>query len=90
MLLHQLITTIDDEVRDKKLQYDINGEAVKISALSSGQIDKYEYLTNKEILPPGQSRVLVQAKFTYSSLKAIKNQVQKQKKSNGNAWKTIS
>lgn len=63
---------------------------MKISALSSGQIDKYEYLTNKEILPPGQSRVLVQAKFTYSSLKAIKNQVQKQKKSNGNAWKTIS
>ena len=42
---------IGDEVRDEKLQYDINREAAKISALSSGKIDKYEYLTGKEILP---------------------------------------
>ena len=33
----------------KKLQYDINKEAAKISALSSGQIDKYEYITGEEI-----------------------------------------
>ena len=32
--------TIDDKIRDKKLQYDINGEAAKISAFSSGKIDK--------------------------------------------------
>ena len=43
--------TIDDQIRDKKLQYDINREAEKISALSSGKIDKYEYLTNEETLP---------------------------------------
>ena len=36
-------------IRDKKLQYEINREAAKISALSSGKIDKYEHLTNKEI-----------------------------------------
>ena len=36
--------TIDDKIRDKKLHYDINREAVKISALSPGKIDKYEYL----------------------------------------------
>ena len=42
--------TIDDEIRDEKLQYDINRENSKISALSSG-IDKYDYLTGKEILP---------------------------------------
>ena len=42
--------TIDDKVRDEKLQYNINREATKISALSSGKIDKYEYLTGKEIL----------------------------------------
>ena len=36
----------------KKLQYDINWEAAKISALSSRKIDKYEYLTGEEILPP--------------------------------------
>ena len=37
--------------RDEKLQYNINREAAKISALSSGNIDKYEYLTDEEILP---------------------------------------
>ena len=42
---------IDDKIRDEKLQYDINRKAAKISALSSGIIDKYEYLTSEEILP---------------------------------------
>ena len=37
--------TINDEIRDEKLQYDINIEAAKTSALSSGKIYKYEYLT---------------------------------------------
>ena len=43
--------TIEDRIRDQKLQYDINREAAKISALSSGKTDKYEYLTGEEILP---------------------------------------
>ena len=60
--------TIDDKIRDEKLQYDINREAAKISALSSGKIDKYEYLTGEEILPSDQSRIIEQAKFTYSPL----------------------
>ena len=46
--------TIEDQIRDEKLQYDINREAAKISALSSGMIDKYEYLTGEEILPFNQ------------------------------------
>ena len=48
--------TIDDKIKDEKLQYDINSEAAKMSALSSGKIDKYEYLTGEEILPSDQSR----------------------------------
>ena len=44
--------TIDDMITDEKLQYDINREAAKISALSSRKIDKCEYLTGEEILPP--------------------------------------
>ena len=68
--------TIDDKIRDEKLQYDINREAAKISALSSGKIDKYEYLTGEEILPSDQSRITEQAKFTYSSLgKAFEKQI---------------
>ena len=60
--------TIDDKIKYEKLQYDINREAAKISALSSGKIDKYEYLTSKEILRFDQSRIIEQAKFTYSPL----------------------
>ena len=46
--------TIDDQIRDEKLQYDINRKAAEISALSSGKIDQYEYLTGKEMLPSNQ------------------------------------
>ena len=60
--------TTDDKIGDEKLQYDINREAAKISALSSGKINKYEYLTGEEMLPPGPKRVIEQAKFTYSPL----------------------
>ena len=58
--------TIEDQIKDEKLQYDINREATKISALSSGKIDKYEYLTGEEILPSNQQQIIEQAKFTYS------------------------
>ena len=43
--------TINDQIRDAKLQYNIIREAAKISALSSGKIHKYEYLTGEDILP---------------------------------------
>ena len=59
--------TIDNKVRDEKLQFAINREPAKVSALSSSKIDKYEYLTGKEILPSDQSRVIEQPKFRYSS-----------------------
>ena len=47
---------IDDKIRDEKLQYDIKREAAKVSALTSGKIYKYEYLTGEEILPLDQGR----------------------------------
>ena len=56
---------IVDQIRDEKLQYDINREAVKISALSSNKINKYEYLTGEEIVPSNQKQIIEQAKFTY-------------------------
>ena len=39
--------TIDDQVRDEKLQHDINREAAKIPALSPNKFNKYEYLTSE-------------------------------------------
>ena len=80
------IMTINDQIRDEKLRYDINREAAKISALSSGKIHKYEYLTGEDILPSNQQQIIEQARFTYSPLgkafekqtKTIEDQRQKQ------------
>ena len=67
---------INDQIRDEKLQYNINREAAKISALSSGKIHKYEYLTGEDILPSNQQQIIEQAKFTYSPLrKAFEKQI---------------
>ena len=49
-----------------KTTYDFNREAAKISALSLGKIDKYEYLAGEEILLVNESQIIEQAKFTYS------------------------
>ena len=68
--------TTDDQLEDEKLQYDINREAANISALSSGKIDKYEYLTVEDILPSNQKQIIEQAKFTYSPLgKAFEKEI---------------
>ena len=69
--------TINDQIRDEKLQYEINREAVNnISAWSSGKIHKYEYLTGEDILPSNQQQIIEQAKFTYSPLgKAFEKQI---------------
>ena len=67
---------IDDQVRDEKLQYNINREAAKMSALSSNKFNKQEYLTGEEILPSNQKQMIQQAKFTYSPLgKAFEKQI---------------
>ena len=68
--------TINDQIRDEKLQYDINREGAKISALSSGEIRKYEFLTGEDILPSNQQQIIEQAKFTYSPLgKSFEKQI---------------
>ena len=60
--------TNDDYIKDENVQHNINREAGKISALSSGKIDKYEYLTGDKRLPSNQKQIIQQAKFTYSPL----------------------
>ena len=74
--------TIDDQIRDEKLQYNINREADNISALSSNKLGKYEYLAGEEILPFNQKQIIEQAKFTFSLLgKAFE-------KTNKNSWRS--
>ena len=68
--------TINDQIRDQKLQFDINREVAEISALPSGKINKYEYLTGEDILPSNQQQIIEQTKFTYSPLgKAFEKQI---------------
>ena len=68
--------TMDDQIRDEKLQYNINREVAKISALSSNKFNKYEYLAGEEILSFNQKQMIKQAKFTYFPLgKAFKKQI---------------
>ena len=50
--------TINDHITDEKIQYDINREAAKIPAISSGQIRKYDYLIGEDILPPNQQQTI--------------------------------
>ena len=70
--------TINDHIRDEKLQYDINREPTKISALSSVKIHKYEYITGEDILPSNQQQIIEEVKFTYSPLgKAFEKQIKK-------------
>ena len=62
-----------------------NIEAAKISALPSGEINKYEYLTGAEILSTSWSQKIEQAKFTYFSLgKVLEN-----KQINNFMWKVF-
>ena len=60
--------TIDNQIKIEKLQYDINREAEKISALSLGKINKYEYLTDEEILTSNQKQIVESAKVSYTLL----------------------
>ena len=59
---------VHDQIVDEKLPYDINSEAAKISALSSGKFDEYEYHTGEEILSSNQKQTIEQTKFTYTRL----------------------
>ena len=68
--------TINDQIRNEKLQYGINREAAKISALSSSKIHKYEYLIGEDILPSNQQQIIEQSRFRYSPLgKAFEKQI---------------
>ena len=83
-------TIIDDKIGYEKLQYDINREATKISALSSSKIDKYGYLTGDEILPLCQSRMIEQVTFSCSpSRKTLEKTIEDQGRKQVEALKVL-
>ena len=86
-MLYKILTmTIHYKITDEKLQYDFNRKAAKISALSSGKIDKYKYFTDEKILPSNRRQKIEKIKFTYSSLG---NVLEKQTKKQVDAIKSL-
>ena len=61
----------DNKIRNEKVKYDISRKEAKVLALSSSKFDKYEYVTEEEILPSDQSRIIEQAKFAYVPLSKV-------------------
>ena len=69
MTVTDQIKTLNRKSKQNEAQYDLDREGAKISALSSNNLDKYEYLTGEDLgLKPG---TVEQAKFEYSPLGKI-------------------
>ena len=68
--------TIDEKKKwNEELHYDVNSKVAKMYVLSLGNIDENDYLPGKIIVPPGQSKIIEHARFTYSPIeKALKTQ----------------
>ena len=71
MTINEQIKILDNEIRSNQAQYDLDRQNAKISALSSGELDKYEYLTGENL---GYKPDVVQkVKFEYSLLSQFFN-----------------
>ena len=65
------VKTLDNKIKANKTQYDLDREAAKISALSSDELEKYEYLTGEDLRY--KSDVIEKAKFEYSPFRKVFN-----------------
>ena len=70
MTLTEQVKILDDKIKTNKAQYDLDREAFKISALSSSELEKYEYLTGEDL---GNSKIIQKTKFEYSPLGKVFN-----------------
>ena len=71
MTLTEQVKILDDKIKANKTQYDLDREAAKISALSRGELEKYEYLTGEDL--GYKPDVIQKAKFEYSPLGKVFN-----------------
>ena len=71
MTTNEQIKIFDNKIRSNQAQYNLDRQNAKISALSSGELDKYEYLTGEDL---GYKPDVVQkAKFEYSPFSRVFN-----------------
>ena len=71
MTINEQIKILDDKIRSNQAQYDLDRQNAKISAVSSGELDKYEYLTGEDL--GYKPNVVQKAKFEYSPLGQVFN-----------------
>ena len=71
MTVTDQLKIIDNKIKANQAQYDLDRLAAKISAYSSGDLRKYEYLTGEDL--GYKPSVVEQAKFNYSPLRKIFN-----------------
>ena len=71
MILTEQVKILNDKIKANKAQYDLNRGAAKISSLSSGELEKYEYLTGEDLgyMP----NIIHKVKFEYSPLGKVFN-----------------
>ena len=66
MTLTEQVKILHDKIKANKAQYDLDRVSAKISALSSGELEKYEYLTGEDL--GYKPKVLEKVKLQYSPL----------------------
>ena len=66
MTLTNKLKILDDKIKANQAQYDLDREAAKVSALSSKELAKYEYLTGEAL--EYKLGVVEKVKFEYSPL----------------------
>ena len=66
MTLTEQVKILGDKIKANKVQYELDRESAKISALSSGELEKYEYLTGEDL--GYKPDVIQKKKFEYSPL----------------------
>ena len=71
MTLTEDVTILNDKIKANKVQYELDREAAKISVFSSGELEKYEYLTGEDL--GYKPDVIQKAKFEYSPLGKVFN-----------------
>ena len=71
MTINEQIKILDSKIRSNQIQYDLDRQNAKTSALSSGELDKYEYLTGEDL--GYEPDVVQKAKFEYSPLGQVFN-----------------
>ena len=71
MTLTEQLKILDDKIKGNKAQYNLDREVAKISALSSGELGKYEHLTGEDL--GYKLDVIQKAKFEYSPLGKVFN-----------------